>query len=208
MQEGNLKNETANSTNTVLAVVFDSIYLCKSLENIKGEIFVDIKGYEGLYQISNYGRIKALNWKGVGLIGIRKQQIDKDGYLRCNLIKDGKNKCFIIHQLIGKHFLNLIKDKPHINHIDGNKLNNISSNLEWCNISENNNLALKLGLLSKGGRKYKKIIAEDCLGNIKEFNSIKDAILKLRFSNTDYHNISACCNGKKKEFNNYKWRYL
>lgn len=208
MHTDDVKTEIRNHGNTMLAVVFDSIYLCKSLENLKGEIFLDIKGYEGLYQISNYGRIKALNWKGVGMIGIRKQQIDENGYLRCNLIKDGRSKCFIVHQLVGKHFLDLINDKPHINHIDGNKLNNVYSNLEWCNISENNSLALKLGLLSKGGRSSKKIIAEDCHGNIKEFSSIKDAILELGFLNTDYHNISACCNGRKKEFNNYKWRYL
>ena len=135
---------------------YNLIHLCKSVENIKDEIFIDIKDYKGLYQISNYGRIKALNWKGLGMTRIRKQQIDKNGYLRCTLSKDAKNKNFIVHQIIGKHFLKLIKHKPNINHIDGNKLNNKTLNLEWCDIRENNIHAFKNGFLSKGGRPLKK----------------------------------------------------
>jgi hypothetical protein len=93
------------------------------IDLLVNEIFKPIFLYEGVYEISNYGRIKCLNWKGTEACKIRKLQIDKDGYFRINLIKKGvKNKCFIVHQLVGKHFILAIPGKPHINHIDGNNI--------------------------------------------------------------------------------------
>ena len=113
------------------------------------EIFKDIKGYEGSYQISNLGRIKSLSRLVDNHSGFKKNlkekmlktHISKTGYFVVDLKKENIRKTFKVHRLIAIHFINKIEGKKYINHIDGNKLNNNISNLEWCTIKENNNHA-------------------------------------------------------------------
>ena len=108
------------------------------------EIWKDIKGYEGLYQISNTGKIKSLerykdNHSKKQLVKekIRKQIISKTGYYTCMLTKNGNLKLFKVHRIVAEAFIPNPNNYPIINHIDGNKLNNNVSNLEWCTRSEN-----------------------------------------------------------------------
>lgn len=84
------------------------------------EIWKDIKGYEGKYKVSNFGRIKSLRKNKV-----LKQTINKrDGYLYVGICKDGKRKNRKVHRLIAETFMSNPKNKPTVNHIDGNKFNN------------------------------------------------------------------------------------
>lgn len=103
------------------------------------EIFKDIKGYEGKYEISNYGNVRSTSYKGVKIL---KPSITKNGYknviLCVNQIKTHK----LIHRLVAEAFINNDNNLPVVNHIDCNKLNNIVSNLEWCSVEYNNNHAL------------------------------------------------------------------
>lgn len=99
----------------------------------------DIKGYEGLYQISNYGEVKSLLPTPTLL-----KPFDKDGYQRIGLYKNGKYKNFLVHQLVGLYFLNGYKTtdecgelRIYINHKDKNKTNNKWFNLEWVSMNEN-----------------------------------------------------------------------
>ena len=104
------------------------------------EIFRDIQGYEGLYQVSNLGRVKSL-LKGK----ILKQADTTTGYKKVKLC-NGNKKDYKIHRLVAYAFIPLVEGKEIINHKDGNPLNNIVNNLEWCTQKENVIHALKTGL--------------------------------------------------------------
>lgn len=106
------------------------------------EIWVDITGYEGLYQISNLGRVKSLE-KKAGLSNrkekILKQHLDKDGYVKVYLCKNSKVRFLSVHRLIAEAFIPNPNDLPQINHKDENKQNNKIENLEWCSCKYNIN---------------------------------------------------------------------
>lgn len=129
------------------------------------EIWKDIPGYEGYYQVSNQGVVKALErtYKQFnGLTGNYNYRVypekimfveeDKDGYLKTRLSKDGKQKKFFVHRLVAMTFIPNQENKPEVNHKDGIKKNNGSENLEWVTTSENQRHAIanKLYETAKG----------------------------------------------------------
>lgn len=107
------------------------------------EIFKDIKGYEGIYQISNLGRVKSLiMWDGHTYKSRKKPVFmnptdNGHGYMVVPLRKNTKRENHYIHRLVAEHFLEKKKGKDVVNHIDFNKSNNTVSNLEWCTQKEN-----------------------------------------------------------------------
>lgn len=112
-----------------------------------------IKGYEGLYEVSDVGEVKALKrtinqgkchrtWEE----HIVKFSVDGNGYFRTNLAKDGVNKTVKVHRLVAEAFIPNPSNLPEVNHIDGNKQNNHVENLEWCSRSENLKHAVEIGL--------------------------------------------------------------
>ena len=113
------------------------------MEN-NAEIWKDIIGFEGLYQISNYGNIKSckryVNSRFVKrvvnekLLSLAK---DRDGYLMAILCKNGIKKTVKVHRLVANAFIDKIDGKLFVNHIDSNKSNNILNNLEWVSNLEN-----------------------------------------------------------------------
>ena len=108
---------------------------------MKEEIWKDIEGYEGLYQVSNLGRVKRMRFinknTNIEKERIKSQKIRKDGYLEVALYKNGKGKYIQVHRLVAKSFIPNPKKLPQVNHIDGIKTNNIVENLEWVSISDN-----------------------------------------------------------------------
>src|SRR5690606_24805492 len=110
----------------------------------------DIKGYEGYYQGSDHGRVKSMDrlvkysnrinvkYKSK-LLKFDKSKENKRGqfYLRVTLSKGDKQKRLQVHRIVANHFIDKVKGKNIINHIDGNPENNHFSNLEWCTYSEN-----------------------------------------------------------------------
>lgn len=121
------------------------------------EIWKDIIDYEGLYQISNLGRVKSLKRFSVIKDRIMKPQLHRTGYKMVGLRKRGKGiKFFRVHRLVAREFvLNPISEpkKLFVNHIDGNKLNNNYKNLEWCTLQENLAHAFRNGLIDNKGEK-------------------------------------------------------
>lgn len=130
------------------------------------QIFKPIPNYNNLYEISNQGTVRALDRYNTDKNGkvkfypgkILKQDINhraNTSYARVTLSKDGETKRFQVHQLVLLAFIGPVKDKPYVNHIDNNGLNNYLENLEWCTHSENMVHAQKQGRLfnaqSKGG---------------------------------------------------------
>jgi hypothetical protein len=122
------------------------------------EIWKDIPGYKGKYQASNIGRIRNIQKGNIVMGGINKQ-----GYRNTFLVGlDGKIKNCRCHRLIASAFIPNPKNKPYINHIDGNKLNNNVDNLEWCTPAENDRHAAKLGLKPHGeGSHFAKLTSEE-----------------------------------------------
>lgn len=114
----------------------------------------DIKGYEGSYMVSNLGRIKSLvGWNGYEyikrdkILNPYKQKVGQDYYRSVvKLHKNGKKKDAKVHRLVASAFIPNPENKPNINHKDGNPLNNIVSNLEWCTQRENIIHSYEIGL--------------------------------------------------------------
>lgn len=108
-------------------------YKILDLADLEGEIWKDIKGYEGLYQCSNMGRFKSIRANK-----IMKQTItSRSNYLSIHLRKNGYGKCRQSHIWIAETWIPNVENKPEVDHIDTNRLNNQIANLRWCTSSEN-----------------------------------------------------------------------
>lgn len=164
------------------------------------EIWRDIKNYEGIYEVSNLGRIKSISRNGT----IKENRILKPnkvmGYSQIVLYKNNKREYKKIHRLVAETFIPNLENKREVNHKDGNKTNNCVDNLEWVTTSEN-----QLHSYYELKNNIKSVI-QLSLNNeiIKEWESIAKVEQELKISNAD---ICKCCKGKRKTAGGYKWRY-
>ncbi len=141
--------------------------------------WADILGYEGCYQISDDGKVKSLpktrklNHGGIQHVPERilKPYLGRDGYPYINLCRNYVIKHGKIHRLVALAFITNPEGKPHVNHKDGNKLNNSYKNLEWVTRKENAEHAVRTGLAVMGSRSHLSKITEGdipiILGRIK-----------------------------------------
>ena len=118
----------------------------KQLAIVDGEIWRDVVGYEGLYEVSNKGRVKTLLGKEEYILKISP---NKNGYYKTSLSKAGKATTCLVHVLVAKAFIPNVTGKPTVNHKDGNRLNNNVENLEWATYSENLQHSYDIGLRKK-----------------------------------------------------------
>lgn len=173
----------------------------------------DVAGYEGLYQVSNEGRVRGLTRKasdGHKINGIVLKPKMQERYMRVALYdgsgKSGR-KIVMVHRLVAAAFVANPENKPQVNHIDGNRLNNHADNLEWCTQSENNKHAWKIGLQphdAMTNATRKKVAQIDNTGNVvKVWDSMSDAARALGLQ---VSNISHCCSGRITRTGGYKWR--
>jgi hypothetical protein len=119
-------------------------------KDLKQEIWKDIKGYEGLYQISNYGNIKRIKSRGRFLKG----SVTNKGYRMVVLTKEKKERRIFVHRIIAQAFIPNPDNYPIVNHKNAQKEDNSISNLEWTTIALNNKHAGSLGLMSRRGEKH------------------------------------------------------
>lgn len=171
------------------------------------EIYKDVKGYEGLYQVSNFGQILSLNYNKTGKPKLMKPSKNKDGYLRIFLCKDGKRKMFFIHRLVAEHFIPNPDNLPEINHKDENKENNSVENLEYCNHEYNCNHGTRNERISKtqtNGKCSKPVLQLSLTGDfIREWPST----MECGRNGYNFRHIAACCRGERKTHKGFKWCY-
>lgn len=172
------------------------------------EIWKDVKDYEGLYKISNHGRIWTHKYKKY-----LKQMKSRGEYLHVSLSKCGVVKKYDVHRLVALNFLPLIEGKNVVNHIDENKTNNHISNLQWCTQKENINhgtgiqRALETKKTSEKFRKAYEIRAVPVIGiNIITGNKVEyESMAAAEKDGFRNGSISNCILGKSNTHAGYKW---
>ena len=169
------------------------------------EIWKDIEGYKGLYQISNLGRVRGLG-KHDRLGRYHAERIkaivnNGQGYLVVNLKHNGKQKQMTVHRLVAKAFIPNPENKLEINHKDGCKSNNCVDNLEWTSRSENLKHAFKLGLNTQMGKR--KVI---CVETGQIFDSVADAEQWVGIKGSRIANVCHLRRGCK-TCGGYHWRF-
>lgn len=176
------------------------------------EVWKDISGYEGLYQISDLGNVRSLdryvNHSRSGKRFCKGHQmathINNAGYICVNLSKDGKYKSFDVHRLVAMVFLAVANiDGLEVNHIDENKKNNVVTNLEWVTKKQNNNYGTKI---ERQASKIKIPVIQynENGGFVAEWSSAADAERTISGKVTGA--ISHCIKGKTKTAFGYIWK--
>lgn len=120
--------------------------LCPKIE---GELFRNVKNTNGIYWISNYGRLLTLNHRNSGKAKIMKPAKDANGYLRTMIVSNGKLKTIKIHRLVAEAWIENPENKSQVNHIDFDRSNNKANNLEWMTPKENTEYSYKAGRIKK-----------------------------------------------------------
>ena len=169
------------------------------------EIWKPVIGFEGLYEVSNMGRVKGYNSK------ILKPYESKDGYLQVSLYKDMKASKRYVHRLVASAFCLKPEFQCEVNHIDENKKNNCSENLEWVthrkNIIHGSRIEKQRNTLLSNGKLQKRVACLSIDGElIQTFESIKKA---SELTGANQSSISQCCKEAQhyRTAGGYKWQY-
>lgn len=156
-----------------------------------------VVGYEGLYEVSDWGRVK--NQKN----GFMKNHLN-GGYNRVHLSKNNIQKFYYVHRLVAKAFIPNVNNHDFINHKDEDKTNNNVDNLEWCTREYNNNYGTRNKKVAKANSKHVYQYSLD--GElIAIWPSVKEVAKECGFCK---ESISKCCNSKLKKHKGYIWKYV
>lgn len=162
------------------------------------EIWKDIEGYEGLYQVSNMGRVKSLR-RNI----ILKNKIESNGYERVVLSINNIPKGYSVHRLVATAFISNPNNYPIVNHKDENRTNNCVDNLEWC--TQKYNVNYGTGISKRVKSQSKKVFQFKPDGTfIKEWESTMDVQRNLGFCQS---HIVQVCKGKRRIAYKYIWKY-
>lgn len=177
------------------------------------EVWKAIKGYEGLYEVSNLGRVRSLDHyasNGSAQILYRGKilspNMGTNGYYSVQLCKNNNPVRKMIHRLVAQAFIPPVKGCDIVNHKDENRTNNRADNLEWCDIKYNTNYGTGMSRLSRikrgvpNPKKYKRVL---CIGTGRIYQSVKDASISTGVNRTA---ISMVLSGKRKKAGGYMWK--
>ena len=175
--------------------------------------------YEGLYKVSNLGKILSLNYKNTGKPDLMNPSTNTDGYLKVNLRKNGEMKTCLVHRLVAETFLENPENKPQVNHKDEDKTNNFvflnedgtvnkkKSNLEWKSPKDNCNHGTRNERIAKAntnGKKSKKVLQLSLSGElIREWESTNEC----GRNGFNQSAVAKCCRGEKPQYKGFKWCY-
>ena len=178
----------------------------------------DVRGYEGIYQVSNDGEVRSLDRYVPGKLGsfrfvngvLMKQQISKKGYHTVVLYNNGKANNKQVHRLVAEAFIPNDNNLPQVNHKDTNKDNNMQHAIKnncFPKYTEKRRIAALKNLSIAAENRKKKIVQKDLNDNIiNQFNSITEAAIYLGNKDLNSH-ISQCCNNKRNKCMGFKWSY-
>ena len=171
------------------------------------EIWKDVVGFEGLYQVSDLGNVRNYEktiWNGRHMPQIiLATRVCKTGYVDVHLCSNGKHHAKRLHRLVAQAFLPNENDFPEINHKDEDKTNNSLANLEWCNSHYNVNYGTCIKRRSENHKK--QIIQKDLSGNfIKSWNGFITVERELGIWASC---VRQCCMGRNKTAGGYCWEY-
>lgn len=168
----------------------------------------NIDEYEGLYQISNYGRVKSTQYHNGTYERILKPSKHTDGYPLVNFCKNRQKKWYLVHRLVAQAFIPNPNNLPCVNHKDECKTNNNVDNLEWCTRKYNSNYgtAIQRTVEKKiNGKTSKKVYQYTLDGEfVSEYPSTHEVERQLGYAN---QNINRCCRGKRPTAYGYIWKY-
>lgn len=179
---------------------------------MENEIWRPVKGYEGLYEVSNLGRVRSLARTCKSRGGCRKPIKERvlcsevtAGYVRVNLSMDGYMRHYLVHRLVAEAFIPNPENLPMINHINEDKTDNRVENLEWCTASYNINYG-ECVIKIKKNQPHKRPVCQydkDWV-LLAEYQSLHEA---GKLSGVRWQDISACCCGRQNTAKGYIWRY-
>lgn len=186
---------------------------------ITNEVWKTVPGFDGRYEVSNFGRVRTFangRWGNRPQCKIMSLKKNPGGYSCVALHKPnsgGKCKYRMVHRLVAEAFIPNPENKKAVNHIDGDKSNNLVANLEWVTYSENSIHAVRIGL-STPSQRQKDVTIQRCsipvlmfdknMNLLAGYESAKQASLQ---TGTDHSSIIKCCRGKLKTANGFVWRY-
>lgn len=175
---------------------------------MENEIWKDIVGYEGLYQISNFGNVKSLNYRRTKKAKVMIPKINNSGYKWVELSDGRFKKQLLIHRLVAMAFLENPNNYPEVNHKDENTLNNEVDNLEWCTHLYNVRYFFERHKHENivGRKPIKVLINQLTLDGelIETWDSYLTLNKKFNYKGTS---IKECCSGKRKTAYGYKWEF-
>ena len=184
------------------------------------QVWKDIPGFEGKYQVNQVGQVRSLNYKRTGKVKRLSPGLASNGYLLIMLWKDNKCKDYLAHRLVAQAFIPNPNNLPCVNHKDENKANNCVWNLEWCTYKYNNNYGTKKERLSEAHRgkhhsdetkdKLRKLIMMLDMNNnpIACFKCVGDANEYMGKDRGYSSSIYICARGAGNTAYGYKWAYL
>ena len=167
------------------------------IKEIWKTVVYDGEVYEGFYQVSNLGKILSLNYKNTGKAELMNPSKDKDGYFQVHLRKNGESKMCKVHRLVAEAFIPNPENKPTVDHIDRNKLNNFVGNLRWADIELQNNNR-DLSTISKPVLQY-TLDGEF----IREWESTQEC----GRNGFNQSLVAACCRGERKSHKGFRFMY-
>ena len=178
--------------------------------------------YEGLYKVSNWGRILSLDYNHTGKSKLMNPNKNKSGYLKVDLSKNGETKTCLVHRLIAETFLENPENKPQVNHkIEGKEgksinivifnedgtVNKERTTIEWCTQEYNHNYGTINERISKAmtnGKQSKPVLQFTLDGEfVREWPSTHEC----GRNGFDHTVVTKCCNGKLKQYKGFKWEY-
>lgn len=178
------------------------------------EIWKDIKGFEGIYQVSNLGNVKSLNYRNTKEEKMLTPKKNNSGYLWLELTNNKKKSCLLIHRIVALEFIPNLNNLPIVNHKDENPMNNCVDNLEWCTALQNVRYSIDLHPERTRGRKgtrrphkYTQNVIQKTLDGkiVKEYDCTADVAIDNKFNQWS---IIQCCTGKRNTAYGYKWEFV
>lgn len=174
-----------------------------------------VVAYEGLYEVSDWGNVRSLNYNKTKEIKELKQIPDKDGYMNVCLHKYGSQLSKRVHRLVADSFIPNPDNKPCIDHINGKKDDNRVENLRWATVVENNRnpVTMKNMIGIQNGRQLNR---KDCSKPVYQYTldgkyvaTYPSASEAARVFNCHKGTIAKCCvdSGRNNKALNYKWYY-